>query len=337
MAIILGTNGDDLMTCRSGNAVVGLGGNDTLRSTTGSGFFDQQLLGGAGNDTYIASAGTSTAVMEKGGGYDTLHMAIAFSSPYTYIYTIDSKHLFLGDYTTECLVTIPNVYTQGIDVIQFSDGYTFDFQQFVATQKASGMLNYRWYANDVTAYLASLCETYDVESSAANYIGVNLPAPPPPDPFAPFKLQYFNEAQYLQNKTDALNASGAFVTVEDTANAIAAAGMMPWDHFRLCGAFEFNANGEIGIDPSAAFDTSRYYEQKQVMCAVNGDFYTTEQLAEVFRAVGLDPLTHYALCGQAEGMTPYPVTSLALYAETPTAEVPLVGLPEGQGESFQLA
>ena len=122
---------------------------------------------------------------------------------------------------------------------------------------------------------------------------------------------YFNENQYLVNKTAALNKQGANGksnwTVQETKHAIEQAGMSSLEHFKMYGAYETNAQGHKGIDPSTWFDVSRYYQDKVTQCARDeGTHYTTDSLASTLQSLQLDPLTHYALYGYKEVVTPTP-------------------------------
>lgn len=142
-----------------------------------------------------------------------------------------------------------------------------------------------------------------------------------------FRNFYFDEQRYLANKTKALNAEmykGKYWTVEDTAKAIAEAGLSPWEHFTLYGAFERAADGGLGINPGSLFNVDSYYGKKEVQCQnALGITYTKEDLAAIFQDAGLDPITHYALYGYAEG--------ISLKTETPTS----VYEHDSQAELFQ--
>lgn len=312
----VGTNFDDQIACGAGNAAIGLGGNDWLYSISGTGPMDQLLVGGAGNDTYTALPNSGTVILEKGGGYDVLNVSIYAGSMYSYIYTIGWDLLMMGDYGTGCTIMIPDVTDYSIETINFLDA-SFNFKDFV-TAARYGMENLGVYDSDLTYYLYNLGEAYAAAAERPEYIGENYvlpPAPPAPEPTPPAPptavdmavAQYFNAAQYLHNKTTALQAEGMVMTVEATASAITAAGLTPWEHYRAFGAFERNANGELGIDPGTSFDTSQYYEAKSVQCGI-----PPEQLAALFQSVGLDPVTHYALYGRSEGLQPQPVAVFAM-------------------------
>lgn len=120
---------------------------------------------------------------------------------------------------------------------------------------------------------------------------------------------YFNASEYLQNKTDALNAyregGHSNWTTASTLKAIQDAGMTVWEHFSWYGAFERAADGGYGINPSSYFDLDRYYTEKIVQCRnVESISYTKQSLVDVFQGAGLNPLTHFAYYGYAESLTP---------------------------------
>lgn len=309
-----GTNFDDQIACGGGNVAFGLGGNDWLYSVPGTGIFDQVLVGGAGDDTYTAFPNASTVILEKGGGYDVLNLAINAGSANTYAYTINRDLLMMGDYNTGCLVMIPDATDYAIEAINFLD-VSFSFREFFDTVRYS-IPNYGAYDNNTTYYLHTLANAYASAAELPGNIGHNQTLPPAPTPqpvpTPPTVVeiavaQFFNEGQYLQNKAAALQAGGLNMTVEDTAAAIANAGMSTWEHYRMWGAFERNANGELGLDPGAGFDTSKYYDAKSAQSGT-----TPEQLAALMQSLGLDPVTHYALYGQAEGIQPQPVTAVGV-------------------------
>ncbi|MCR4667411.1 MAG: hypothetical protein K5657_09000 [Desulfovibrio sp.] len=112
---------------------------------------------------------------------------------------------------------------------------------------------------------------------------------------------YFNETEYIENKTAALNADGGNGnwTAEKTLNAITKAGMTPFQHFCKYGAYEKGAGGDTGIDPSSYFDVSRYYEDK---AATLGS--TADAMRDAFKTHRIDPITHYAKYGYLEHIAP---------------------------------
>lgn len=121
-----------------------------------------------------------------------------------------------------------------------------------------------------------------------------------------FHSFYFDENQYLTNKTAAVNAGaapGTLWTVADIAAAIAGANMTAWEHFLRHGAFEQAAGGGLGINPSDLFDVDSYYSDKAEQILEAGLIYTKEEIAGAFFDNALDPITHYALYGYAEGIT----------------------------------
>jgi hypothetical protein len=120
------------------------------------------------------------------------------------------------------------------------------------------------------------------------------------------KSVYFNESAYLQNKADAMNASEHTTSwnVNAVRTAIYDAGMTIWEHFHIYGAYETNADGGIGINPSKYFDLDRYYTDKLEQVHDSGEHYSKSELVGIFRAAELDPLSHYSLYGFSERVTP---------------------------------
>ncbi len=115
---------------------------------------------------------------------------------------------------------------------------------------------------------------------------------------------YFQEDIYLNNKLAAMARDNIFSTKDELRAAIADAGMTPWDHFRICGSFEIDKDGELGIDPGSNFDTSAYYGQKMAALLAANDMnnHTMESLVAAFRQCGLDVISHYAMFGEDEGL-----------------------------------
>lgn len=117
---------------------------------------------------------------------------------------------------------------------------------------------------------------------------------------------FFDQDQYLQNKTEALNAAGTdgrLWTVTDTAAAIQAANLSPWEHFCLYGSYERAANGGLGINPSAYFDVDTYYTAKTAKLNAAGGTLTKDAVSQSLRDAQLNPLLHYLLVGHSEGLT----------------------------------
>lgn len=119
--------------------------------------------------------------------------------------------------------------------------------------------------------------------------------------FTTYTAQYFNEEEYLQNKTNALSTydRATHWTVDLTRKAIADAGMTPWQHFTTFGAFERAANGGYGINPSENFDLDAYYHDKLEQCGIAN--FT--ELLSAFKDASLDPITHFSLYGINEGLS----------------------------------
>lgn len=147
------------------------------------------------------------------------------------------------------------------------------------------------------------------------------PAPTPPStPLDVAYSQYFNDTDYIANKTVSLNQSGLIFTEAAVADAIHATGFTPLMHFQTFGAFEINAQGGIGIDPAAGVSMNQYYMDKQVQLQSTGLQFSVQAVVDAFQAASLDPIEHYVSHGQYEGLTLTGVTGVAAMAEAaPTA------------------
>lgn len=117
---------------------------------------------------------------------------------------------------------------------------------------------------------------------------------------------YFNEKEYLQNKTDAYNAKhpDAHHTVEQTKQEISDNGLTALEDFKQYGAWEKNADGSIGINPSSFFDLDSYYSDKSHKMSQDGIPVTKEKLADKMHTEGLDPLSDYSEYGYKDGLVP---------------------------------
>ena len=138
-----------------------------------------------------------------------------------------------------------------------------------------------------------------------------------------YKALYFNEDEYLENKTAALNAShyqGKTWDIASTRKEISDTGMSLWQHFCKHGAFEKDANGDIGIDPSHYFDVSKYYSDKSHI--TNMDALS---IAKAFKELGIDPITHYTNYGYKEGITPTQIDLSSINGNDINNTIPLSG------------
>ena len=125
------------------------------------------------------------------------------------------------------------------------------------------------------------------------------------------KEVYFNTDEYLANKAASLNANGeSGWSASTVAQVIADAGMTPWQHFVTYGAFEKDANGDTGIDPSQYFDVSRYYADKATQTGLSAD-----QVVQAFQDCNLDPISHYSLYGYLEQVFPRTTSLNAVHTQ----------------------
>lgn len=104
--------------------------------------------------------------------------------------------------------------------------------------------------------------------------------------------QYFNTEEYLVAK-----AAQADMTVDELLLAFQAAGFTnAYDHFVQYGWQE-------NVNPSNAFDVSDYIADKAAESGL-----TEEEVIAAFAAAGFDPITHYLLYGEDEGIPVTPVS-----------------------------
>ena len=116
---------------------------------------------------------------------------------------------------------------------------------------------------------------------------------------------WFDSSQYLYNKAaqfyDKTNVSANEVKSIDLA--MEGAGMTPWDHFDRYWAEYYNTKG-VFLNPSAGFDVTAYMNDKLALVQKDDPSYTMEMLIKAFQDAGLNPIEHYYVAGQAEGLAP---------------------------------
>ena len=150
-----GTNNSDNLYSVGGQLVWGLGGNDTL--TTNPSPYDQILIGGSGDDSYIIGSGTNTLVYEApNAGYDTLTLQASYANGY--VATIDNKHLIaMENYSGDASIIVLNAIDTrgGIDEIYFG-GAHFSANYFLSVLSSfPGYLgNVNW--DQLSPYLGDL-------------------------------------------------------------------------------------------------------------------------------------------------------------------------------------
>ena len=79
-------------------------------------------------------------------------------------------------------------------------------------------------------------------------------------------------------------------------------GLSAWDHYVKYGMAE-------GIDPSASFSTTEYFNDKLVLMQAVDPTYDMNKLIEAFKTANLNPVQHYFSYGKAEGLVPEPASS----------------------------
>ena len=116
---------------------------------------------------------------------------------------------------------------------------------------------------------------------------------------------YFDETYYLQAKVNLLNSQAysgrTNWTTAEVFQAITSSGLTVYQHFAQSGVNE-------GLNPSASFNVQTYLANKALaLNTANYNGRTNWSAAEVLSAIesaGIDPITHYLLCGLAEGISP---------------------------------
>lgn len=229
-----------------------------------------------------------------------------------------------------------NVWRDGVGTLQLAGGtgsvdLTWQNQRVADAfsfwltddDSAAVQLGNRNYSVDIDTWNNTLSVDLDMGRDEYTYVWTkdNAPAPTPPAPTPPaptppaptpppvtpaldqYYAQYFNAAAYLQDKTDAMNQGGLLFSTGAVAQAIANAGLSELQHFQTYGAFEVNEYGGMGINPSAGISLNDYYVAKQALLQSAGMQFTVQAVVEAFQAAGLDPIEHYVLYGQAEGLT----------------------------------
>lgn len=118
---------------------------------------------------------------------------------------------------------------------------------------------------------------------------------------------------YLHNKAaEFYNVDApSELQIRTVTRLIYEAGLTPWDHYNLYGWRE-------GVNPSDLFDGQQYLADKLEQL---GSGWTREQMVQAFLEAGLNPITHYELYGEEEG--------LEAKAPPPGPAVPQIdGVPE---------
>ncbi len=123
---------------------------------------------------------------------------------------------------------------------------------------------------------------------------------------------WFDGNQYLYNKVaqDKGNANLSANEVKSMALAMENAGMSAWDHFDSYWAEYYATKGTFS-NPSASFDVADYMSQKlsQAQQADPSGNWTMDKMVQSFVDAGLNPVEHYLMAGEAEGLIPHASTS----------------------------
>jgi hypothetical protein len=132
--IKLGTSGDNSITASPLQVVLGLAGNDRLTAGGSSVGITSILAGGKGNDTYVVPLGQGAIILDSEGGDDSVLLPFSRQSLTAFAYTIDNRHLVLGDSANGSFATILDWRTPANKIEKFTDstGFTLSYDQIVS-------------------------------------------------------------------------------------------------------------------------------------------------------------------------------------------------------------
>jgi hypothetical protein len=128
-----GTSGDNSITASPLQVVLGLAGNDRLTAGGSSNGVTSTLAGGIGDDTYVVPSGQGAIILDSGGN-DSVILPFSRLSAGVFAYTIDNRHLVLGDNSVNSFATILDWRTAANKVESFTDstGFTLSYDQIVS-------------------------------------------------------------------------------------------------------------------------------------------------------------------------------------------------------------
>ncbi len=115
---------------------------------------------------------------------------------------------------------------------------------------------------------------------------------------------FFVTSEYLYNKAVDYYGKASVTTeqVKSMALAMQGAGMSAWDHFNSYWAESYASKGVFN-NPSLSFDVAKYMSDKLALMQQADPAYTMDMLVDAFVAAGLNPVEHYEMYGEAEGLT----------------------------------
>jgi hypothetical protein len=121
--------------------------------------------------------------------------------------------------------------------------------------------------------------------------------------------KYFSPEDYYASKASLFYNDGSVRDLQSQRmqDAVHEAGLNAWTHYTQWGASE-------GVDPSPAFDTSAYFDDKLAQLQRSDASWKEKDIddvAQAFKEANLNPVQHYFLYGQNEGLTPTPTAMAA--------------------------
>jgi len=323
----VGSTGNDTFRLGSHQIFYGLDGADTMSAYSGSGY--TFMVGGKGNDTYIAANNTAITIFDSGGQDTVVATGLGINYSSTYVGTIEGKHLIAADVVSGQQIVVANwlVPENRIETIKLGTGtYTFtDLANYIPTAPnflgdlsvsslvSLGILPGGTRPSDLQDMLNHVVAREAELTQLAHEAETPLPLPPPvPAPTPTFHVPGFDAGYYLANNSD-----------------VASNGIDPATHFALYGWQE-------GRDPNAWFDTSWYLEQYRDVAAANinpithfslygwqegrdpNAWFDTSWYLEQYRdvaAANINPITHFSLYGWHEGRDPNALFDTNWYLE----------------------
>jgi hypothetical protein len=138
----VGSNNADQLATGTSQITYALGGNDQLSGSSGA-YYNLQV-GGQGSDTYMASPGGTTTVIDNGGTADTLvATGLGLTNPNTFVATTNAgQHLIAADLDSGQAVLVADWASTGnqIETVQLADGtYSIDEIQTAITTSPNNL------------------------------------------------------------------------------------------------------------------------------------------------------------------------------------------------------
>ena len=347
------TNGNDFIRSGSNQVTYALRGDDILNAEYSSD--NNYLVGGTGNDTYVASNNSAITILDTGGHDRVVANGIGLYNPETYAAIVDDRHLLAVDLYSGQQVAITDWQSDSgrIEEFELADGvYTVaqiqgavaDSPNFLGNVTTAQLVEEGFLPTGTTT--ADLSEFIDYvrlseADLATNVTGLDdsyylahnpdvAAAGIDPD------VHYAQSGQFEGRAPNAWFDTGFYLSKNPD---VATAGVIPVEHYFSSGASE-------GRDPNAWFDTDFYLNENRDVAAAGvnpakhfvesgrlegrdpNDWFDTDwylsQNPDV-AAAGVNPVAHYWSSGWREGRDPSTEFDTGAYLEA-NQDVALVGI-----------